>query len=922
MQTTLRNIFFFSLLWCCFFTSFAQRVTSEKQTDSLRVKTRDSLTNLLNKQKYIYEDAIIDHSSDSLKTSKEVNLTEIDTIKNDTIQKKGFLAGDVVYSAKNYMRLNRLNNKMYLYDDAKVDYTDMNIEAGAITINQQKKEVYAKGIVDTAEVYTQTPVFKQGSNLVEPDTIRFNFESKKALIYNSKTNQDGFNILNEVSKRENDSVVYMKNVRFTTSENIEDPEYYFYARRIKFMPQKKIVTGLVNMYIAGVPTPLGLPFAYFPMVEDAASGFILPSFNDSDSRGFELQNGGYYFAINDYVNLTVVGNYSTNTSFAIRTESNYAKRYRYSGNVNLRFENNITSERGLDDFSKATEYNIQWSHRRAAQANPNSTFSASVNFGSSQFFNNSTNQSNIGAQLNSDLSSSISYSRSIRSEPEISIDTSLRISQNTQTEVISINTPLNVSTGRVYPLAPKTGTKKGLIQNINLQATSRAENRISTTDDDFLTAQMLRDAENGISHTVPISTNFKLFKYLNGSASTSIRENWVFETIDQSYDEVEEEVVRDTIQGFDRFHTYNFSTSLGTTVYGSVQFNKDAKIKALRHVIRPSVSYSYTPAFDQFYDSYIIPANDELDEDREIVDYSRFSGGFFSAPGNTEGSSLSFSVGNTLEAKVADRDTTNIEAKKVTILNALNFSSGYDFKADSLKLRAISVSGSIPIVEKLTLNFNGTLDPYALNDDNQRIDTWNINNGGSLFRLTGGGLSFGYSFSSQDIENKRKEKEDENETENETFRNGGRPDDLFGSNTNYRNGDLFNDEPETPEEKKNKTDIDFYNYKVPWSLQFSYNLRYSNAARQDEISSHTINFSGDVELAPRWKVGASSGYNVLTKEITFTNLRFQRDLESWKMSFNWVPFSTTTSWNFFIGITSNVLSDIKWDKRGETDKQL
>ena len=902
MQTTLRNIFFFSLLCWCFSTSYAQQTPNNKEIDSLKTKAQDTLI------------------------TKEVNIAELDSTKNDSIKKKSFLNGDVVYSAKNYMRLNRLNNKMYLYDDAKIDYTDMNIEAGSIIVNQVKKEVYAKGIVDTAEVYSQTPIFKQGSNLVEPDTIRFNFDSKKALIYNSKTNQDGFNILNEISKRENDSVVYMKNVRFTTSENIDDPEYYFYARRIKFMPKKKIVTGLVNMYIAGVPTPLGLPFAYFPMVEDAASGFILPSFNDSDSRGFELQNGGYYFAINDYINLTLVGNYSTNTSFALRAESNYAKRYRYSGNFNLRYENNITSERGLDDFSKSTQYNIQWSHRRASQANPNSNFSASVNFGSSQFFNNSTNQSNIGSQLNNELSSSVSYSRSIRTDPEISVDTSLRISQNTNTESISLNIPLNVSTGRVYPLAPKTGTKKGFIQNINLQATSRAEYRVDTNDDEFLTAKMLKDAETGISHSIPISTNFKLLKYLNGSASTTFNENWVFETIDQSYDESEDnQVARDTIQGFDRYNTYNLSTSLGTTIYGSVQFKKDAKIQAIRHVVRPSVSYSYTPAFDQFYETYTRPGDTDLGEEEIITEeFSRFEGGFFGAPGNNETSSMSFSIGNTIEAKVKDSDTTKVEAKKITILNALNFSSGYNFKADSLKLSPVSVSGSIPIVPKLTLNFNGTLDPYALNDNNSRVDEWNINNGGSLFRLTGGGLSFGYSFSSKDLENRRKNKEGEEDEDldSETFRNGGRPDDLFGSNTNYKNGDLFNDEPETPEEKKKKTDVDFYNYKIPWSLQFSYNLRYSNAARQDEISSQTINFSGDVELAPRWKVGVSSGYNIMTKEFTFTNLRFQRDLESWKMSFNWVPFSTTTSWNFFIGITSNVLSDIKWDKRGESDQQL
>ena len=906
MQTTLRNIFFFSLCWLCFSTSFAQRVESRGEIDSLKVKTKDSI-NLL----------------------KEINLSELDSTKNDSIKKKPFLDGDVKYSAKNYMRLNRLNNKMYLYDDAKIDYTDLNIEAGSIIVNQSNREVYAKGINDSADVYSQTPVFKQGSNLVEPDTIRFNFKTKKALIYNSKTNQDGFNILNEVSKRENDSVVYMKNVRFTTSENIEDPEYYFYARRIKLIPKKKIVTGLVNMYIAGVPTPLGLPFAYFPMVEDAASGFILPSFNDSDIRGFELQNGGYYFAINDYVNLTLVGNYATNTSFSIRAESDYAKRYRYSGNFNVRFENNITGERGLDDFSKSTEYNIQWSHRRAAQANPNSNFSASVNFGSSQFFNNSVNQSNIGANLNNTLSSSVSYSRSIRTDPEISIDTSLRLSQNTRTETdnININIPLNVSTGRVFPFAPKTGAKKGILQNINLQATSRAEARVTTSDDEFLTAEMINDIEQGVSHSIPISTNFRLFKYINGSASTTLRENWVFETIDQRFDPTEDsQIARDTIQGFDRFATYNLSTSLGTTIYGGVNFKKGSKIQAIRHVVRPSISYSYTPAFDQHFESFKIFDDDIIDpvEPTETVEFTRFEGGFFGAPSNRESSSISFSLGNTVEAKVTSKDTLQTEPKKITILNALNFSTSYNFKADSLKLSPISMSGSIPIVPKLTLNFNGTLDPYALDANNDRVNSLNINNGGSLFRLTGGGVSFGYSFSSTDLENRRKNREEEEELslENETFRNGGRPDDLFGSNTNYRNGNLFGDEQPTPEEKREKTNVDFYNYKIPWSLQFSYNLRYSNTARQDEISSQTINFSGDVELAPRWQVGVSSGYNVLTQEITFTNLRFQRDLESWNLSFNWVPLSTTASWNFFIGITSNVLSDIKWDKRGESDKQL
>jgi len=897
---TFFNIFLLTIFWFPFSAIIAQELPDNQISDSLNIDKN-----------------IVDKS--------ELALTETDSIATDSIiKKKGFLEGDVVYSAKNYMRLNRLNNKMYLYDDAKIDYTDMNIEAGSIIVNQSNREVYAKGIVnDTSSIYEQAPVFKQGTNLVEPDTIRFNFKSKKALIYNSKTNQDGFNIINEVSKRENDSVVFMKNVRFTTSQNIEDPEYYFYARRIKFIPKKKIVTGLVNMYIADVPTPLGLPFAYFPMMDKAASGFIIPSFSDSNSRGFELQNGGYYFAISDYMNLTLVGNYATNASYAVRVESDYAKRYRYSGNLNLRLENNIVSERGASDYSKSTDYNIQWSHSLARQANPSSSFRASVNFGSSQYFNNSTNQSNIGAQLNNELSSSISYSKSIRSKPELSFDNSLRISQNTNTESINITTSSNLSTERVFPFAPKTGTKKGIIQNIGFNVTTNAAYEIQTNDDEFLTQEMIKDAEYGVSHNIPVSTTFKALKYINGSLNASFRERWVFETIEQSYDNENRTIVRDTILGFDRYNTYTTGASLNTTVYGTVQFKEDAKIKALRHVVRPSVSYSYTPKFDQYYDNYVINADESIGQEREIVDYSRFTGGFYGAPSNRESSRLSFSVSNNIEAKVADRDTTKIEAKKVTLLNAFNFSSGYDFKADSLKLSPISFSGSIPVAKKLTLNISGVqLNPYALNDDNDVIDKWNIDNGGSLFRLTSGSVSFSYSFAHTDFIREKKEDQTEDELNDETFRNGGRQDDLFGASTDYRNGDLFDSDDESPEDKQEKTDVDFYNYKIPWSLNFSYNVRYSNAQRQDEISSQNINFSFDTEPAPRWKVGLSSGFNILTKEFTYTNMRFQRDLESWKMSFNWVPFSTTASWNFFIGITSNMLSDIKWDKRAEADKTL
>ncbi|MCK8520704.1 LPS-assembly protein LptD [Aquimarina sp. D1M17] len=847
-----------------------------------------------------------------------------DTVKKDTLQAEPqFLTDKVDYKATDYMRLSRRENKMYLYNQAEIIYGEMQINAGHIIVDNEKNEVYAYGIKDSLGEYTQTPIFKQGQNIVEPDSIRFNFDTEKALIYNSRTEQNGFKIKNEISKRENDSVIYMKNVKFTTSENIEDPEYYFYARRIKFVPKKKIVTGLVNMFIADVPTPLGLPFGYFPLTEDRTSGFIIPNPGEERRRGYFLQNGGYYFAISDYVDLTLLGDYYTNGSYTFAVESAYALRYKFRGNLRFRYENNLQSERGFPDFSKTTTYNIQWTHSQDAKANPNSRFSASVNFGSSNFFQQSTNQLNTGNFLNNQISSNISYSKTIPGDPQVNINVAATHNSNTNTGTVNLSLPnVNASVSRVFPFAPKVGIKKGIIQNINTQYNFRGENRIVTTDDDLFSARMFDDAVMGMQHSIPLTTNFKIFNYISASMGTNYQENWVFETIKQDYDPDANDgagaVVRDTISGFDSFRTYNFSASLGTTIYGTFNFKKGKKIQAIRHTMRPSISYNINPAFDQFYDEYTITDNpNTVDVDEtEVVQYSKFEGGFFGAPSNVFSSSIGFSLSNNIEMKVKSKDSTATEPKKVILLNNFNISTAYNIAGDSLKLSPISISGNVPIIQnKLDINFNAQLDPYALDNNNRKIDVWNIDNGGSLFRLTRASANFGYSFSSQDFE---KGKVNEDPLTNQNFRNEGRPDNLFGGVTDFGEARSY------VEDKKKDTDKDTknYGYKIPWNLRVSYNVNYSNNARQNEISAHSIMFSGDVELAPRWSVGVSSGYDLKNPGFTFTNLRFQRDLESWRMSFNWIPFSERTSWNFFIGIKSSVLSDIKWDKRREPDRQL
>ena len=897
MQTNIPNT-----LFCFVFTLFFSVVlhSQEVETNSIPVRSeKDSIAPTIDSEEIAQQ------------------LQQQDTVKADTLRKPQFLTDVVNYTAKDYMRLSPKDNKMFLYNEAKIVYGDMTIEAGLIIIDNEKNEVFAYGIADSIGEYSQKPIFTQAQKKVEPDSIRFNFDSQRALIYNSRTQEAEFNVKGMVTKRENDSVYFMKNVRFTTSEDVDDPEYFFYARRIKFVPDKKIVTGLVNMYIADVPTPLGLPFGYFPLTDEETSGFIIPAFGDSQ-YGYNLQNGGYYFAISDYVDLLTIGSYFTNGSYTLEFSSNYANRYRYRGNARVRYEKLFTSERGFPDFSERSSYNLQWSHSQDAKANPSSRFSASVNLGSSEYYAESINQANQGNYLNNTLSSSVSYSKTFPGEPQINLSLAARHSQNTRTQQINLSLPtLQLSMSRVFPFAPTGGAKKGFFQNINLQYNLRAENQMNTVDSLFFKPEMFRDAKLGAQHSIPISTNFKIFKFLSVSTGTSYEETWVSKTFEKSYDPIIDDVVIDTISGFDSYRTYNFNASIGTTIYGLKNFGKNKKIQAIRHVMRPSVSYNINPAFDRYYDTY---ERDDLNTEEivELVDYSRFDGTLYGAPGKNFSSSIGLNLSNTFEAKVRDKDSTAIEPKKITLLNNFSISTSYNLAGDSLKLSPIALRGSIPIVKnKLDINFGGNLDIYALNNNNRRIDKLNIENGGSLFRLTSGTVNFGYSFSSKDFDGT--ETDDTDDLDNETYRNGGRPDDLFGKGMGP-DGELFDDDPFQGDEDENESS--WYNYKVPWDVRLAYSMNYANSARQNEVSAHSIMFNGNVEIAPKWQIGVSSGYDLVNNGVVNTQFRFQRDLNSWMMSFSWVPFGDRKSWNFLIRIKANVLSDIKYDKRRNPDRRL
>ncbi len=838
--------------------------------------------------------------------------------------KKKLLLGAIKYKAKDYVKLSQKDQKIYLYDEAEIYYQDTELKAGIIVMDYVKNEVYAGRIKDSTGTYTQLPYFKQGDQIVIPDSIRFNFDTQKALIWNSRTEQnagagsfgnDAMKVLAEVTKKENDSVYFLKDGKITTSKDTLDPDYYIRIRKAKFVPGKKIIAGYSNMYLVDVPTPIALPFAYFPLTTGRTAGLIFPTITQDPRRGFAIQNGGYYLPINEYVDFSFMGDFFTNGSYGFRTQSIYSKRYRYRGNINFRFENQIFSQKGFDDFSRTSLYNIQISHSQDPKANPNSRFSASVNLGSSQYFTNSFNQVNVQNTQNNNLSSSITYSKTFPEYPSVNINLTASHNQNTSanrdTDVdnISLTLPtLQASMERIFPFAKRDGIKKGLVKNFNFQYNFRAENRITTNDEDFLTGRMFENARAGARHTLPFNTNFKVAKYFSISVGGNYEDVWSLETFERGLDpddpESNREVVLDTISGFDRYNTYGFNASIGTTLYGTFNFGEDKKIQAIRHVMRPQIGWNITPSFEQFYDTY-------LNNDDEEILYSRFEGTLNGAPSLNPSNAITFSLQNTIEAKVRDKDSTALEPKKIPILSNLNFATSYNFEADSLKLAPLSFNGGTQLFNnKMNINFSGSLDPYAIDNNGRRINTFNVSNGGSLLRLTRASFNMRYSISNETFK-KTGPPRDEAREASDDYRavSGGRTDNLFGAGFDER----------ASYEGKDESDIEnpIYGTSIPWNLNIQLAVGYLNSNRQNEINNASLMFGGDVQLSPRWDVGVSSGYDFVNNGFAQTQLRFRRNLKSFDLRFNWVPFGRNERWDFFIGISSSILSDLKWEQRSQ-----
>ena len=896
MQSNLSYI----LLFCCFFfieIGFSQDIKSKEKTIVPLPK----------------KDTILKKKLDTLPTIKRDSLLakKIDTTTKDSLKPKEILDDIIVHVAKDYTIQNAKEKTVTLYNEANITYTDIDLKAGIIIIDYKKNTLFAKGIIDSTG-YTQRPVFKQGSQESEQDSLIYNFKSKRALIYGLKTQQGEMYTYGNKTKRVNDSTIYIRKIRFTTSDK-ENPDYYITTNKAKLVPGKKIIVGTSNLVLADVPTPLFLPFAYFPMSDRAVSGFLMPTFDTgSSNRGIGLQNGGYYFTINDYVDLALTGDAYSNGSWGLRINSNYNKRYRFNGNFSLNFESIINGIRGFDDFSKASNFNLRWSHNQDQKASPNSRFTASVNLGSSQFFRQSLNQFNVSQSQNNTFNSSINYSKTFVGTP-FNMAVTATHQQNTNTESITMTLPsLTLNMNRIYPFAGKGGVKKNPIQKLGFNYNMQGQYLINTTDDEFFTSKMFETARSGVQHRTSTNTNIKAFKYFTLSPTANYEEVWQFDYIQKEYDATQNVVVTDTLRGFKSYREYNVGVSLSTNIYGTFNFKK-GRLKALRHTFRPSISYSYRPDFQANHIRQVQQSANPLD----LQEYTIFDQGIYGAPSSGVSNSIGIALNNVLEAKVAPKDPDSDEDdEKIMILNNLNFNTSYNIAADSLRWSNVSFNaGTRLFKDKLALNINGTLDPYQVVEVNGNAVRINKFNPG-IFRLTNANITANYSISSSDFNKKDDGKKDENKNGN----GANNPPDTMGAEI----------DPTTRNGRRQNANIgggtvetDLYRAKIPWSVNLVYAANYTNNGLQPgSVGVHTLGFSGNIELSPKWKIGYSSGYDIKNGAFSFSRFNFTRDLDSWQFNFNWVPFGANSSYTFFIGVKSSTLADLKWDKNKPPDRRL
>ena len=853
-----------------------------------------------------------------------------DTVALDTVggKKKQPLDAPVVYSATDSIVFTA-GGFAHLYGQSKVNYEKIELTSEVITMNMDSSTVYARGVVDSMGVESGLPVFKDGDTPYESKEMRYNFKSKKGFINSIVTQQgEGYVVSKEAKKGANDEI-YMRSGQYTTCDDHDHPHFYLKLSRAKVRPKKNAVFGPAQLVVEDVPLPIAIPFGFFPFNSSYSSGFIMPTFGDEMNRGFYLRDGGYYFAINDNVDLKVLGEVFTKGSWGLSTQSNYAKRYKYSGSFNASYLVTKTGEKNMPDYMVTKDFKFSWSHRQDPKASPNSTFSANVNFATSSYDRrNLSSLYNPQQYANNTKASSVSYSRTFPSIG-LNLSSTFNITQNTRDSSLSVTLPdLNISLNRLYPFKRKKAAgEERWYEKIAVQYTGRLTNSISTKDN-LILKQGLSKWNNGMQHNIPVSATFTLFKYLNVVPSFNYTERWYTRKVMQNFDPVANAVVRDTVSGFNRVYNYNLSLQMNTKLYGFFKPWKmfGDKVQMIRHVFTPSVSFSYAPDFGQsrygYYDTYTYTdANGEV----RIVEYSPYQGMAFGVPGKGMQKSFNFSIDNNVEMKVkSDKDTTGV--KKISLIDQLSANMSYNAAAKTRPWSDLSMNLRLKLTKSYTFNMNASFATYAYQyDDRGNIvvgdrTEWSY---GRFGRFQGYSGSFSYTLNNDTWKKwfGKSDEDKDNKEEDEEF------DDEYQTDEEREELRKKQSQPRK-KEQANITDDGYLAFKMPWSLSLSYSYSIREDKNKEKFNrktmrypyalTHSLNASGNVKLGSRWNVNYSSGYDFTQKKMSMTTVNISRDLHCFTMSCGLV-FGPFTSYNFSIRALSTMLTDaLKWDQRSNT----
>lgn len=821
-----------------------------------------------------------------------------------------------------------------MYGQGDIQYQKMELQANYIRMKMDSSLIYATGSKDSTGHWIGEPAFKDDNNQFDAKQLTYNFKTKRGFIHHTVTQQGEGWVVSDLTKLTADKTFYMSNVQYTTCDNTDHPDFYIQLTRAKVKPQKYIVSGPAYLVIEDVPLPVALPFGYFPFTQKYSSGIIVPSYGDDFTRGFYLHNGGYYFAINDYVDLALTGEIYTKGTWALNAISTYVKRYRYRGSFNFSYRQDVVSEKGMPDYGKSTNMSIQWTHSQDSKASLYSTLSGSVNFSTSGY-----NRSNINNVYNPYImsqntkSSSVNFSQRFPNSP-FTLSANANITQRTSDSTINMQLPnLTVAMSRIYPFkrANHVGPEKWY-DKISMSYTGAFANSIQTKENKLFHSSLSRDWQNGFDHQIPISASFSLFNYINITPAFNYHERWYLKEVLQHWDNTKQTVIRDTTSGFYRSYDFNASITAQTTLYGFYIPNRKLfgdKIDRIRHVFIPSFSFTYNPDFSnpiwgsyKTYDKYVQDMQNPQIMDKQTVLYSPFEGALYGYPAAGKSGAIGYSFSNNLEMKVKTKsDTTDQPTYKiVSLIDNFSWSGSYNLAADSLRWSLINANLrlKLPFSKAYTLNLSGTFDPYlyGLNANHMPVHINQLRWAHGKFpRFMG--TNFSQSFTLNDQTFKRsdsKKQTDQQPAENSNLM----------PNTDIPS--LYNQSDSTmrKQSKPTNSEVDADGYEKPqfhWSLSFNYSVMYGqsgvfnyNTMEYNMQWTQNLSLNGTLSPTPKWNVNWSASYSFANKKFTQLNIGITRDLHCWSLSAQLVPVGYYTSYMVRIAVKSSLLEGLKYQK--------